>query len=72
MYLSLLSEEENGNPLQYSCLGNPMDRGAWWATVHGLAKELVMVEQLNKGITFEKIFLLSNLRTVELKLTITD
>ena len=30
--------EENGNPLQYSCLGNPMDRGAWWATVHGVAK----------------------------------
>ena len=27
--------EENGNPLQYSCLENPMDRGAWWATVHG-------------------------------------
>ena len=31
--------EEPGNPLQYSCLGNPMDRGAWWATVHGVAKE---------------------------------
>ena len=30
--------EGNGNPLQYSCLGNPMDRGAWWATVHGVAK----------------------------------
>ena len=29
----------NGNPLQYSCLGNPMDRGATWATVHGVAKE---------------------------------
>ena len=28
----------NGNPLQYSCLDNPMGRGAWWATVHGLAK----------------------------------
>ena len=28
----------NGNPLQHSCLGNPMDRGAWWATVHGVAK----------------------------------
>ena len=28
----------NGNPLQYSCLGNPMDLGAWWATVHGVAK----------------------------------
>ena len=30
--------EENGNPLQYSCLENPMDGGAWWATVHGVAK----------------------------------
>ena len=28
----------NGNPFQYSCLGNPMDIGAWWATVHGVAK----------------------------------
>ena len=33
------SGEGNGNPLQYSCLGNPMDRGAWRATVHGVAKE---------------------------------
>ena len=30
--------EGNGYPLQYSCLENPMDRGAWWATVHGVAK----------------------------------
>ena len=30
--------EGNGNPLQYSCLGNHMDRGAWWAAVHGIAK----------------------------------
>ena len=30
--------EGNGNPLQYSCLGNPMDRGAWWATVHGIVR----------------------------------
>jgi len=28
----------NGSPLQYSCLGNPIDRGAWLATVHGIAK----------------------------------
>ena len=28
----------NGNPLQYSSLGNPMDRRAWWATVHGVSK----------------------------------
>ena len=32
------SEEGNGNLLQYSCLGNPMDGGAWWVTVHGLTK----------------------------------
>ena len=30
--------EGNGNPLQYSCLENPMDGGAWWATVHGVSK----------------------------------
>ena len=29
----------NGNPLQYSCLGNPMDRRAWWAIIHEVAKE---------------------------------
>ena len=32
-----LGQEENGNPLQYSCLGNSMDRGVWWATFHGVA-----------------------------------
>ena len=31
--------EGNGNPLQYSCLGNPMNRGDWWATIYGVAKE---------------------------------
>ena len=30
--------EGNGNPLQYSCLGNSMDRGAWWSTVHGVTE----------------------------------
>ena len=34
--------EGNGNLLQYSSLGNPMDRGAWWVAVHGVAKELEM------------------------------
>ena len=33
------SGEGNSNPLQHSCLENPMDRGAWWATVHRFAKE---------------------------------
>ena len=32
------SGEGTGSPLQYSCLGNPMDRGAWWAAVHGVTK----------------------------------
>ena len=36
----------NGNPFQYSCLGNPIDRGAWQATVHGVTKQLDMTEQL--------------------------
>ena len=31
--------EGHGNPFQYSCLENPMDRGAWWAVVHGVMKE---------------------------------
>ena len=31
-------EERNVNPFQYSCLGNPMDRGAWWDTVNGVRK----------------------------------
>ena len=35
---TILFGEGNGNPLQYSCLENPMDRGAWWATVPGVAK----------------------------------
>ena len=38
-YVSYICRQEgNGNPLQYSCLENPMDRGAWLATVHGVAK----------------------------------
>ena len=36
--------EGNGNPLQYSCLENPIDREAWWATVHGIAKEWDMMK----------------------------
>ena len=38
IFLSSRIGEGNGNPLQYSCLENPMDGGAWWAAVHGVAK----------------------------------
>ena len=43
------SGEGNNKPLQYSCLGNPMDRGAWWATVNGVAKQLDTTEGLNNN-----------------------
>ena len=38
MSLQVYFGEGNGTPLQYSCLENPMDRGAWWAAVHGAVK----------------------------------
>ena len=43
----------SGNPLQYSCLGNPMDRGAWWATVHEITRvrhDLVTKEQQQHAV----------------------
>ena len=43
----------NDNPLQYSCLGNPMDRGAWWATGHEVA-ELDVTEQAHTQIQSDK------------------
>ena len=39
----------HGNPPQYSCLENPMDRGAWWATVHGVTKSWTQLKPLNTG-----------------------
>ena len=41
--------EGNGNPLQYYCLENPMDRGAWQAVVHGVAKEPDRTQELNNN-----------------------
>ena len=37
----------HGNPLQYSCLENSMDRGAWWATVHGVTKSWTRLKRLS-------------------------
>ena len=45
--------EGNGNPLQYSCLENPMDRGAWWATVHGVAKSRTWLRDFAFTLTFQ-------------------
>ena len=46
------SAEGNGNPLQYSCLGNSMDRGVWWTTVHGVSTALQKVGHDWKMNTF--------------------
>ena len=43
--LGKFSGEGNGSPLQYSCLKNPMDRGAWWATVHGVTKSQTQLSE---------------------------
>ena len=43
------SGEGNGNPLQYSCLGNPMDREAWQTTVHGVTKVSDTPEEMNNS-----------------------
>ena len=56
--------EGNGNPLQYSCLGNPMERGAWWATVHGVVESDMTKEQQQPRMWLFKSNLL--LCTVEL------
>ena len=37
----------HGNPLKFSCLGNPMDRGVWWAAVHGVAKSWIPLKRLS-------------------------
>ena len=48
-----LGQEENGNPLQYSCLGNSMDRGVWWATLYGSQKrhDLVTIQLGNHSFS---------------------
>ena len=42
--------EGRGDPLQYSCLGNPMDRGAWQATIHGVTKSWTQLKQLSTQV----------------------
>ena len=45
----------NGTPLQYSCLENPMDRGAWWAAVHGVAKSRTRLSDITFTFYFHAL-----------------
>ena len=47
--------EGNGNPLQYSCLENPMDGGAWWAIVHGVAKSQIRLSDFTFTFHFHTL-----------------
>ena len=47
MWVTIKIGEGNGNPLQYSCLENPMDRGAWWAAVHGVEKSQTLLSDFS-------------------------
>ena len=49
------SGEGNGTPLQYSCLENPMDGGAWWAAVHGVAKSRTQVNDFTFTVHFHAL-----------------
>ena len=52
--------EGNGNPLQYVCMENPVDRGAWWAPIHGGAKSQDTTERLTHKIDEEHYVLLAS------------
>ena len=51
----LVSGEGNGTPLQYSCLENPMDGGAWWAAVHGVAKSWTRLRDFTSTFHFHAL-----------------
>ena len=55
IFLKHLYREGNGTPLQYSCLENPMGRGAWWASVHGVAKSQTRLSNLTFTFHFHEL-----------------
>ena len=59
------SREGNGNPLQYSCLENPRDRGGWWAAVYGVAQSWTRLKRLSSSIIHRIKHRRSNKQTQE-------
>ena len=51
----MIAREGNGNPLQSSCLENPMGRGAWWAAVHGVMKNLTRLSDFTFTFNFHAL-----------------
>ena len=56
MLSRLVIGEGNGTPLQYFCLENPMDGGAWWAAVYGVAQSRTRLKQLSSSSNLDSIF----------------
>ena len=54
-HLAVLNGEGNGTPLQYSCLENPMDGGAWWAAVHGVTKSRIRLSNFTFTFHFHAL-----------------
>ena len=50
-----MAGEGNGTPLQYSCLENPMDGGAWWAAVHGVARSQIRLSDFTFTFHFHAL-----------------
>ena len=55
IYLAYITREGNGTPLQYSCLENPMDGGAWWAAVYGVAKSQIRLSDFTFPFHFHTL-----------------
>ena len=56
----MLDREGNGNPLQYSCLENPRDGGAWWAAIYGVAQSRTRLKQVSSSSSSSRKYLLNN------------
>ena len=63
MNISLHFGEGNGNPLQYSCLENPMDGGGWWAAIYWVAKSQTRLKQLSSSSSSSFNFILNGFKT---------
>ena len=57
--LFAIHHHTNGNPLQYSCLENPMDGGAWWATVHGFATSGTQLSDFPFTFTIQRYYIIT-------------